>query len=497
MGEPGSAYSTFVDAAAAWLLAYGIHSTVLLGAAWLASRGRRVGEGAREMLWKLALAGALATTTIAQLRPSIAAPHVSSSAAMVSRSPAIPISIPRAGRPVADAIIPRRSSGLGGWRWTEMVVLAWLAGAGIALARFGAGWLRFTRRLARTWVGDGDPLAIALREVCAAAGVRRRIRLTSSAALASPVAVLRGEICVPRAAAARLDDEQRRAMLAHEVAHLLRGDPLWLWAASALAGVFWFQPLLRLCVRRLRESAEYQCDAWAARHTGAFALARCLAEVASWPAARAPLAAAAISGGGASLVRRVERLLDRAPEPRGVRRWAVAALLGVAAVAAWMPGVSAGPAVAQSPARQESFAARFGISTALADAVQRAARSEGVDAELAFRLVHTESRFDERKAGPGGIGLTQIILPTARSLQPGITRGQLFERDTNLRLGLRYLHRMLVRYPGNVTRAVQAYYEGPRQIDRDGPEADTRAYAAALLGPVAGLPAYRGPGVGR
>ncbi len=94
-----------------------------------------------------------------------------------------------------------------------------------------------------------------------------------------------------------------------------------------------------------------------------------------------------------------------------------------------------------------------------------------------------------------GIGLTQIILPTARGLQPGITRAQLFERETNLRLGLRYLHRMLARYHGDVTRAVQAYYEGPRGLERDGADAETRAYASQLLGPVAGLPPYRGPGV--
>ena len=53
----------------------------------------------------------------------------------------------------------------------------------------------------------------------------------------------------------------------------------------------------------------------------------------------------------------------------------------------------------------------------------------GSDPELAFRLVRTESGFDERRVGPGGIGLTQIILPTARMLQPGVTRAELLERE--------------------------------------------------------------------
>ncbi|HSU17953.1 M56 family metallopeptidase [Longimicrobium sp.] len=497
MGETGS-IRALADAAAAWLLTYGIHSTALLGAAWLASRGVWADERTREMLWKLALAGALATATIAQLRPGASALHVAPVPAATA-NPAVAMERSLAaggGLPgIAPAVDPA-SEAADGVRWTEIGVLAWLVGAAVALGRFGAGWLRFTRRLARTPVREDHALAVALREMCAAAGVRRRIRLTCSDALASPVAVLRGEICVPRGTASRLDGEQQRAMLAHETAHLLRRDPLWLCAAGALASVFWFQPLLRLCVRRLRETAEYQCDAWAARHAGPFALARCLAEVASWPASRPyPAAAAAMSAGGAHLVRRVERLLAGAPEPRGAHRWTAAALLATFAAAAWAPAVSAGPLPPMTAAPQQSYAARFGISPELAGAVERAARAEGVDAELAFRLVRTESRFDERKEGPGGIGLTQIILPTARRLQPGITRGQLFERDTNLRLGLRYLHAMLVRYHGDATRAVQAYYQGPRQLDHAGPHPGTRAYAAGLLGPVAGLPAYRGPGL--
>ncbi|HEX9936812.1 MAG TPA: transglycosylase SLT domain-containing protein, partial [Longimicrobium sp.] len=148
-------------------------------------------------------------------------------------------------------------------------------------------------------------------------------------------------------------------------------------------------------------------------------------------------------------------------------------------------------------AQQPTFAARFRIDPGLAAAIERAAARERVDPELAFRLVYTESRFDERKTGPGGIGLTQIILPTARSLQPGVTRRELMQRDTNLRLGLRYLNRMLARYDGNVVRAVQAYYQGPRQLEREGLRRDTRTYSEQLLGPMFGLGLYQGRPVHR
>ena len=51
--------------ATSWLLTYAVHSTLLLGGAWLVSRrlgGRRL--AVQETLWKLALVGGLATATL-------------------------------------------------------------------------------------------------------------------------------------------------------------------------------------------------------------------------------------------------------------------------------------------------------------------------------------------------------------------------------------------------------------------------------------------------
>ena len=75
---------------------------------------------------------------------------------------------------------------------------------------------------------------------------------------------------------------------------------------------------------RLRESAEFLCDEWAARQTGSpLGLARCLAEVASWVApGRAPIPAGtmAMAEGGSPLVQRVQRLTAwRGGSPRGER----------------------------------------------------------------------------------------------------------------------------------------------------------------------------------
>jgi|GEM_PF-1114579 len=479
---------------AAWLLTYALHGTVLLGIAAAATLGGRLHESVRETIWKAALLGALVTASLATWRPgptglTLALPRTESLAPADVRdgaAAAIVTAQPRIVDAVRGAVpVPRGTA-------AQWLVALWVVGAAVALGRLGLGWMRFVRGLDRREIPIDHPVQARFAALCARTGVRRRIRLTCSDTLRTPVAILRGEICLPRTALSALGPREQEAVLAHETAHLLRGDPLWLWLASTLAAVFFFQPLLRLAVRGLRDSAEYRCDAWAADRVDPLVLARSLIDVAAWSQGRAaPLPVPAIAAEGSRLAGRVERLLRAARPEARLRRAGAAVGVALAAAAAVLPAVS----TAQVSRQATPWSERFGISAPLAAAIEHAARQEGVDPELAFRLVRTESGFDERRAGQQGLGLTQIILPTARALQPGVTRATVLERDTNLRLGLRFLHRMLVRYRGDVPRAVQAYTQGPRHLDRDGPRPDARRYSAQVLGAQAGLPAYRGPGL--
>ena len=53
------------------------------------------------------------------------------------------------------------------------------------------------------------------------------------------------------------------------------------------------------------------------------------------------------------------------------------------------------------------------------------------------------------------------MLPTARYFQKGVTREQLYDRDTNLRIGFRYLRTLVREYKGNVKIALLVYNRGP------------------------------------
>jgi hypothetical protein len=413
------------DQALAWLLTYAIHSTLLLAIAWAVSR--RMGTRwlrLQETIWRCALAGALVTAT-AQLafgsmghapiagRWSLAAtpaPAPAASAAVGAGSGATG----SAGNSVGEADgqadlsgreprgfreqpVPRprglhreqaaavRAPAAGAPRSVERAWLpplrswllpAWVLGA-LAFS-FGTvrSYLALRRRLRyRPQVVGGGVLA-RLAVLVRAAGISRRVRLTCTWRLRVPVALgLRAaEVCVPPRVFFQLDDEQQDALLAHELAHLVRRDPVWLPLTQLVAGVFFFQPLNWLARRRLRELSELLCDEWAVARTGRpLSLAACLAEVASWslaavgalaadaaPRQPARLPVPGMADRPSQLAHRIRRLLDSAPaspaapaapadssEPGGGgRRLAIvlASVLLVVTLAA--PGIYAGSSAA-------------------------------------------------------------------------------------------------------------------------------------------------------
>lgn len=363
--------SPITERAAAWLLAYAIHSTLLLGAAALVTL--RLREHAwRDTLWRAALVGGLLTVgaqaalghnpAAGGWTPAVAV-HAAPRPVRGAPADALPASVsaaaPAAGGPVTERGMdsPPAAAPADGWRWPAVdwrsaLLAAWAMGAMLLLVRLGMRQSALHRMLgARTPVTDPE-MAGTLAALCRAAGVARVPRLTESAQSSTPLALGMREICVPTRFR-ELPAEERRAALAHELAHVARRDPLWYLAAGIAEAVFFFQPLHRLARRRLRESAEYLSDDWAVRQTGSpLGLARCLVEVAGWleGADPVPQGVLAMAEGGSVLARRIERLVAQLGPAAPVRPlWRVAAaLLLLAPVAALAPG--AGPlAAAASP----------------------------------------------------------------------------------------------------------------------------------------------------
>jgi len=108
------------------------------------------------------------------------------------------------------------------------------------------------------------------------------------------------------------------------------------------------------------------------------------------------------------------------------------------------------------------YSSRYRIGADLAGSIFDIANAEGIDPEIAFRLVKLESDFNPRAASPvGALGLTQLMPATARHFDKGVTRERLFEPKTNLRIGFRYLRGLMNEYDGNVKLALLVYNRGP------------------------------------
>lgn len=131
-----------------------------------------------------------------------------------------------------------------------------------------------------------------------------------------------------------------------------------------------------------------------------------------------------------------------------------------------------------------NYSTRYKIGADLAGDILDIAMAEGIDPSLAFRLVAVESQFNERATSPvGAVGLTQVMLPTAKYFEKGITREALYDRRTNLRIGFRYLRTLMREYGGDIRLALLVYNRGPVAVQsrlRAG-EDPSNGYAKVVL----------------
>ncbi|WNG33170.1 biotin transporter BioY [Archangium violaceum] len=222
--------------------------------------------------------------------------------------------------------------------WTPLVwgaLLVWLGGIawqGRELLR-GLMQLRHIRREAR-------PLEDASLHQAAATlgrelGLARVPRLLVSEHAPSPLALglLHPEVILPRKALETLSPLEQRMALAHELAHVRRGD-LWLgWVPVLAQAVLFFHPLVRRACREYALAREEACDAAALQATGAAPreYGRLLL---IFGVARAPAAAAASGASShlAALKRRIA-MLEHAGTQSKHRRWTRWTLGGLALVA--------------------------------------------------------------------------------------------------------------------------------------------------------------------
>jgi TonB family protein len=137
----------------------------------------------------------------------------------------------------------------------------WLAGVIVSLVLLAAGFLRLAWLAAHAQELTQGPWLELAGTIGRAYGIRRRVALlrTDRTGLLLTWGTLRPKILLP-AAAIDWPEERIRVVLAHELAHVRRGDWITQALAQAVRALYWFNPLVWAASRRLRQESEHACD---------------------------------------------------------------------------------------------------------------------------------------------------------------------------------------------------------------------------------------------
>ncbi len=250
-------------------------SIVVVMALAAAALSRRQSAAVRHWILACGVLCAASTPVLGALLPSWHMPiDIMSGSGWMSSSleapqlPRAPWSEPRANTSIDGASPRSERSPLhprAGAAWlapsSRAVAATWIGGAAIALLLLCAGlgrlaWIAsHARRLpAGRWTETAAEIAREYR-------LRSRVQLLQSehATLLVTCGLIRPAIILPRSAG-HWNDDRIRVVLAHELAHIKRYD----WAiqivAESVRAVYWFNPLVWLICRRLRQESEHATD---------------------------------------------------------------------------------------------------------------------------------------------------------------------------------------------------------------------------------------------
>ncbi len=173
----------------------------------------------------------------------------------------VPIDYASAGASTEASVAP--GAGLARWPLTPGALArnVWAAGAAVCLGFVLVGLVRLAWIRSRSHAIDRGPWADALRVLSQAMGVGRGVRIFQSdhPSLLATWGYRRASLMLP-AGAGEWPGPRIRVVLAHELAHVRRGDWATQLVSDLLRSVYWFNPLVWIACRQLRRESEQACD---------------------------------------------------------------------------------------------------------------------------------------------------------------------------------------------------------------------------------------------
>jgi hypothetical protein len=307
------------------ILSLALKSALIAGAGLLCARGLARGAADRANILRATVCLLLALPVVALALPvwELALLPASSATEPTASAPLWQGEIGPVAGVAIEAAMPWPSP-LG------LAALAWLAGGLFVAGRLVLGVMTLDR-----WTSEGQAVTCpawraALDRLCAG----RQPRLVVSERLPGPLSwgVPPGTILIDPASLS--DTRTAEAVLAHELAHLRRGDWLFLILSRLALALFWFNPLVWVLHAALVARTEEATDAAAVSRVDRQTYAHALVRLASQPAANTalPWSSTAMAGDARSLKKRIDCLMtDHAPHARPLTVAATVAALSLLA----------------------------------------------------------------------------------------------------------------------------------------------------------------------
>ncbi len=157
---------------------------------------------------------------------------------------------------------PERISGEKSLRISGMLFEIWLAGAAFLFIWKLVSYQRFVRGLRtgslQALDADTDMQGI-LASVQRTMGIKKKVRLSRSERLASPVllGVMRLRLVLP---AHELEPKMLPYLFRHELTHVRRRDNLYKWLVQLVICIHWFNPAAHLLGKEVCRACELACD---------------------------------------------------------------------------------------------------------------------------------------------------------------------------------------------------------------------------------------------